>query len=605
MCCRTLAAVAHMHDRGIFHRDIKPENILIEGSYDIWTGLKLADFGSCRGIFSKQPYTEYISTRWYRAPECLLTDGYYGPEMDVWGVGCVFYEISCLVPLFPGENEKDQLKKIHAIVGSPDDEVRGFVAVLVVLHGVAMVVQTLAFFKKHASRHVDFNFPPTKGKGLTATIPGHVPVQMVDLLCKMLHYHPRKRISAREALMHPYFADLRRQAVPTELKPYYPFNSEGLWDEKLRTSKSEAKSSPGEDHSGKSTFKDTDAASASSKASSGSGHPVADSKTDDSKPPLDRSKKRTKGRTAKHGAAARVVDEAVEDGRTTEEMAAEAAAKLTRHTREEAEAKPQMAGSSSAFAASHRYEAGAVPVAEEAVESPPSDAKATSSSTTAMAAVVAGTSSTVTKSSHVSTWSTGRRVQRGVQPTGVANPYATVADVKSNPATSTHIKTNITTMHQGTTSSVAGTTLSGGSKSSTKKRYGGGPSLHAAGALSHAKGGYPRVYGQSHGPMHGVGVSGMHLASSTPSKGGAVDPRTGRSTHGAPPSGGASGVAAYYSPMVPSYPRTHGRANPYGGGNAARAAPSNPGQQPAASKAQRRIPAYGMSNRAAGGSRWR
>lgn len=44
-------------------------------------GLKVADLGSCRGIYSKQPYTEYISTRWYRAPECLLTDGYYGPEM--------------------------------------------------------------------------------------------------------------------------------------------------------------------------------------------------------------------------------------------------------------------------------------------------------------------------------------------------------------------------------------------------------------------------------------------------------------------------------------------------------------------------------------------
>ena len=55
---------------GIFHRDIKPENILIMDDC-----LKLADFGSCRGIYSKQPYTEYISTRWYRAPECLLTDG--------------------------------------------------------------------------------------------------------------------------------------------------------------------------------------------------------------------------------------------------------------------------------------------------------------------------------------------------------------------------------------------------------------------------------------------------------------------------------------------------------------------------------------------------
>jgi serine/threonine protein kinase len=61
--------------QGIFHRDIKPENILIENTSEMGRGLKLADFGSCRGIYSKQPYTEYISTRWYRAPECLLTDG--------------------------------------------------------------------------------------------------------------------------------------------------------------------------------------------------------------------------------------------------------------------------------------------------------------------------------------------------------------------------------------------------------------------------------------------------------------------------------------------------------------------------------------------------
>jgi len=65
-----IKSMDHMHRNGIFHRDIKPENILIMDDT-----LKLADFGSCRGIYSKQPYTEYISTRWYRAPECLLTDG--------------------------------------------------------------------------------------------------------------------------------------------------------------------------------------------------------------------------------------------------------------------------------------------------------------------------------------------------------------------------------------------------------------------------------------------------------------------------------------------------------------------------------------------------
>merc|ERR1711903_247958 len=84
--------------------------------------LKLADFGSCRGIYSKQPYTEYISTRWYRAPECLLTDGYFNYKMDMWGVGCVFFEILSLYPLFPGTNELDQIQKVHNVLGTPPAE---------------------------------------------------------------------------------------------------------------------------------------------------------------------------------------------------------------------------------------------------------------------------------------------------------------------------------------------------------------------------------------------------------------------------------------------------------------------------------------------------
>ncbi|KAG6554134.1 hypothetical protein Mapa_004050 [Marchantia paleacea] len=111
-----MKAMDHMHRNGIFHRDIKPENILI-----MEDTLKLADFGSCRGVYSKQPYTEYISTRWYRAPECLLTDGYYNYKMDMWGVGCVFFEIISLFPLFPeGHNMRTSNFPSRMAQGSAD-----------------------------------------------------------------------------------------------------------------------------------------------------------------------------------------------------------------------------------------------------------------------------------------------------------------------------------------------------------------------------------------------------------------------------------------------------------------------------------------------------
>lgn len=152
--------------------------------------LKLADFGSCRSIHSKQPLTEYISTRWYRAPECLLTDGYYGYEMDIWGVGCVFYEIVTLMPLFPGKNEIDQIHKIHEVLGTPSSDM-------------------LSRFQKHASSAMDFNFQKTRGIGLEKKIDRTVSKDCLDLMKRMLMYNPEDRITSKQALKHPYFKDQR------------------------------------------------------------------------------------------------------------------------------------------------------------------------------------------------------------------------------------------------------------------------------------------------------------------------------------------------------------------------------------------------------------
>lgn len=178
-----LKSLDHMHRCGIFHRDVKPENILIKDEV-----LKLADFGSCRSVYSKPPYTEYISTRWYRAPECLLTDGYYSYRMDLWSVGCVFFEVMSLHPLFPGSNEVDQIAKIHDVLGTPDSSVLNKM--------------------KHRNRGINFDFPPKKGTGIEKLIP-HASSQCIELIYKMCTYDPEERITAKQALRHSYFRDLR------------------------------------------------------------------------------------------------------------------------------------------------------------------------------------------------------------------------------------------------------------------------------------------------------------------------------------------------------------------------------------------------------------
>lgn len=133
-----LSGLEHIHDNDFFHRDIKPENILVTVSSQetgnafkryshmvtppstppVYT-VKIADFGLARETRSKVPYTTYVSTRWYRAPEVLLRAGEYSAPVDIWAVGAMAVEIATLKPLFPGSNEVDQVWRVCEIMGSP------------------------------------------------------------------------------------------------------------------------------------------------------------------------------------------------------------------------------------------------------------------------------------------------------------------------------------------------------------------------------------------------------------------------------------------------------------------------------------------------------
>lgn len=115
---QTANSLQYCHRNGFFHRDLKPENLLISDQNVI----KLADFGLAREIRSRPPYTDYVSTRWYRAPEILLRSTNYNSPVDVFALGCIMAELYEGKPLFPGTSEIDQLHKIQNILGTPTKE---------------------------------------------------------------------------------------------------------------------------------------------------------------------------------------------------------------------------------------------------------------------------------------------------------------------------------------------------------------------------------------------------------------------------------------------------------------------------------------------------
>ncbi|EGR30582.1 protein kinase domain protein, partial [Ichthyophthirius multifiliis] len=177
-------SIYYIHKHGFFHRDLKPENILYNNKTKY---VKLIDFGLAREIRSRPPYTDYVSTRWYRAPELLLRSTNYNSPVDIFALGCIMAELFMLKPLFNGQSEQDQLVKISSILGTPSK--------LEWPEGHRLAAQK------------GINFPQYPSIPLN-TIINNCPQQAIQLIQECLKWDPQKRPTAQKILQHSYFFDI-------------------------------------------------------------------------------------------------------------------------------------------------------------------------------------------------------------------------------------------------------------------------------------------------------------------------------------------------------------------------------------------------------------
>lgn len=178
---QTLQGLAYMHKYGFFHRDLKPENLLVSGE-----SLKIADFGLAREIRSLPPYTDYVSTRYYRAPECILKSTNYNSPIDIWGLGCIMIEMYNQKPIFVGNSEKEVLFRICSVLGTPTNTTWA--------EGLQM------------AKKIKLKFPTCAGTSLSQVVPD-AGREALDFLSSMLKWDPNKRSTASDLLNHPFFTN--------------------------------------------------------------------------------------------------------------------------------------------------------------------------------------------------------------------------------------------------------------------------------------------------------------------------------------------------------------------------------------------------------------
>ena len=181
-----LRALYFLHSANIIHRDFKPSNVLINEDCTV----KLCDFGMSRGIKEENILlTEYVVTRYYRAPEVMLSSHHYSKKIDVWSVGCAFVELLSKQFLFPGNNYIEQIKLIMNVLGTQDDK-------------------DLEFISNSSAKNFVKQFKNIPKKDFKNILKSENPLA-VDLVEKMLVFNPEKRYSIEQCLEHPYLKNMR------------------------------------------------------------------------------------------------------------------------------------------------------------------------------------------------------------------------------------------------------------------------------------------------------------------------------------------------------------------------------------------------------------
>lgn len=201
-----LKGLKYMHSAKVLHRDLKPSNLLLNGNCD----LKICDFGLARGVSVTEDYelTEYVVTRWYRAPEVMCSCQEYSTGVDVWSVGCILAELHGRKPLFPGDDYIKQMNLIFNVLGTPKESDYEFISNDKALE----YIKSLQIKEK-----VPFEKLYPKANPLA-----------IDLLDKMLAFNPHNRITVEEALQHPYLKALHNPKCEPNCEEPFDFSFENV-----------------------------------------------------------------------------------------------------------------------------------------------------------------------------------------------------------------------------------------------------------------------------------------------------------------------------------------------------------------------------------------